>query len=98
MLNVYRRTGLRLLIQHRSHYGYPSPAALGPHLLRLRPANHTRAKVESYSLSVKPEEEGRELRWQQDPYGNHVARLTFKAGTRVHALDLLVELAVDVRP
>jgi uncharacterized protein (DUF2126 family)/transglutaminase-like putative cysteine protease len=36
--------------------------------------------------------------WQQDPAGNHIARLTFDGAERVSALDVLVELAVDVRP
>jgi uncharacterized protein (DUF2126 family) len=39
-----------------------------------------------------------ELKWQQDPYGNHVARLTWKAGTKVPELDVLVEFTCDVRP
>jgi uncharacterized protein (DUF2126 family) len=86
---------MRLLVQHRSLYRYSAPAALGPHTIRLRPATHARASVESYSLTISPEHT---LRWQQDPYGNHVARVTFRSGTRVAALDVLVELAVDVRP
>jgi uncharacterized protein (DUF2126 family)/transglutaminase-like putative cysteine protease len=86
---------LRLLIQHRSLYRYPQPAALGPHRVRLRPANHARARIESYSLRAPAEGV---LRWQQDPFGNHVAHLSFKKGTKLPALDLTVELAVDVRP
>ena len=39
-----------------------------------------------------------ELKWQQDPYGNHVARVTWKAGTLAPSLDLLVEFSCDVRP
>src|SRR5690606_7951250 len=35
---------------------------------------------------------------QRDPHGNHVARVTFKAGQTVPALDVVVELAVDVQP
>ena len=86
---------MRLLVQHRSLYRYSAPAALGPHTVRLRPATHARAAIESYSLTISPDNK---IRWQQDPYGNHVARVTFPAGTRVAALDILVELAVDVRP
>jgi uncharacterized protein (DUF2126 family)/transglutaminase-like putative cysteine protease len=86
---------VRLLIQHRSHYKYPRPAALGPQLVRLRPANHVKAKIESYSLRI---EQDCELRWQQDPFGNHVARATFHAGSRVASLDLIVELCADIRP
>ena len=86
---------MRLHLLHRSVYTYPSPAALGPHCIRLRPANHTRARIESYGLSVPP---SASLRWQQDPSGNHVAHLSFAKGTRLSRLDLTVELAVDIRP
>jgi len=86
---------MRLFVQHRSHYEYPRPAALGPHLVRLRPANHTRARIETYRLAIEP---AHRVHWHQDPHGNHVARVTFQLGQRVDALDVLVELAVDIRP
>jgi hypothetical protein len=40
----------------------------------LRPAVHAKARVESYALRVSPDAE---LRWQQDPSGNQLARATF---------------------
>ncbi|MFO0659545.1 MAG: transglutaminase family protein [Polyangiaceae bacterium] len=86
---------MRLLVQHRSHYQYSRPAILGPHLIRLRPASHTKATVEAYSLTISPEAN---LRWQQDPSGNRIARMTYPAGVDVHALDVLVEMAVEIRP
>jgi uncharacterized protein (DUF2126 family) len=86
---------VRLLIQHHSRYEYGQPAALGPHTIRLRPTSHAKAKVETYALRVEPE---CKLRWQQDPANNYVARLTFPPKGRTMALDLRVELAVDVRP
>ncbi len=89
------RNAVRILIQHRSLYQYPAPAALGPQTIRLRPATHTRARIESYGLTVDPPGE---IRWQQDPYGNHAARVTYKAGTRVPSLEILVELAAEIRP
>ncbi|MBA2540598.1 MAG: transglutaminase family protein, partial [Deltaproteobacteria bacterium] len=76
-------------------YVYPRPALLGPQIIRLRPAEHARARIESYSLVVSPEHR---LRWQRDPHGNHVARVTFKTGQTVTALEILVELTVDVKP
>ncbi|MDC0709072.1 transglutaminase family protein [Stigmatella sp. ncwal1] len=87
---------MRLLIQHRNLYRYPEPAALGPHLLRLRPAVHARAAIETYGLTVEPT--ASEVRWHQDPYGNHVARVTFPEGVRVPHFQVTVEMAVDVRP
>lgn len=65
------------LRQHRSRYRYPRPASLGPHLLRLRPAQHAKAKIEAYGVTV---EQPCHLRWQQDPSGNHVARITDPRG------------------
>ena len=86
---------MRVSIQHRSRYRYPSPALLGPHVIRLRPADHARARIESYTLAIAPEHR---LHWQRDPHGNHVARATFKAGQTTRELDITVELAVDIRP
>ena len=87
--------GVRLLLQHRSRYEYATPALLGTHTVRLRPAAHSRARVETYALHVEPEHK---LVWQQDPANNYVAYLTFPPGKRVTVLDVRVELAVDVRP
>ncbi|MCA9676604.1 MAG: transglutaminase family protein, partial [Myxococcales bacterium] len=86
---------MRLLVQHRSHYAYPRPAALGPHLIRLRPANHVRARIDSYRLAIDGEHR---LHWLQDPHGNHLARVTFPVGDRRTAFDVLVELTVDIKP
>ncbi len=86
---------MRLLLSHRSRYVYGRPAALGPHTIRLRPATHAKAHVETYALHVDP---SCKVGWQQDPAGNHVARLAFDPARRVSSLDVLVELAVDVRP
>jgi uncharacterized protein (DUF2126 family)/transglutaminase-like putative cysteine protease len=86
---------VRVSIQHKSRYVYPRPALLGPQTIRLRPAEHARARIESYSLAIAPEHR---LHWQRDPHGNHIARVTFKAGQTVTELDITVELAVDVQP
>lgn len=86
---------MRVLVQHRSTYRYPRPAVLGPHLLRLRPCNHTRARIESYRLAI---EGPHRIYWQQDPHGNHVARVTFPVGQPTRALDILVELAIELSP
>ncbi len=86
---------MRLLVQHKSHYAYPKPAAIGPHLIRLRPANHTRAHIESYRLLVGGEHR---LHWYQDPHGNHVARVTFQVADRRPTFDVTVEIAVEIKP
>ena len=86
---------MRIQLLHRSTYEYAQPVALGPHQVRLRPTPHARAHVESYGLHAPPEAT---LRWQQDPAGNHVAHLTFPVAARLPRLELLVELAVEIRP
>lgn len=86
---------MRVLVQHRSRYCYPQPALLGPQLIRLRPADHARARIESYRLDVAPEHR---VHWQRDPHGNRIARVTFKSGQHVEALEIVVELAVDINP
>ncbi len=86
---------MRLLVQHQSTWAYPSPAALGPHLIRLRPASHTQADIETYGLTVSPVGD---IRWLQDPYGNFVGRLTYPAGTTVESLQVGVEFTCDIKP
>lgn len=86
---------MRLLVQHRSHYVYPKPAQLGTHTLRLRPAGHAKAEIETYSLSC---EQAERVRWIMDPYGNSVAQVSFPVDSRVSELDVLVEMAVEIRP
>lgn len=86
---------MRLRVQHRSTWEYPSPATLGPHLIRLHPASHTRIGIDGYALTITPSGEVRQL---QDPTGNHLARLTFPTGTRTRSLDVQVDFACDVHP
>ncbi len=86
---------MRILLEHRSTYEYARPATLGPHTVRLRPAAHARARVETYALRVEPE---CRVQWQQDPASNHVARLTFPPDQPLSRFEVQVELAVDVRP
>lgn len=86
---------MRLLIQHHSRYTYPRPTALGPQVIRLRPASHAKATIETYSLRI---EQDCIVHWQQDPSGNRIARVTFREGQLVDSFDIQVELAVDIRP
>ncbi len=81
-------------LRHRTAYRYDQLVQLGPQVIRLRPAPHCRTRVLSYSLRVKPEPHF--LNWQQDPQGNHLARLVFPERTREFAIDvdLVAEMAV----
>jgi uncharacterized protein (DUF2126 family)/transglutaminase-like putative cysteine protease len=82
-------------LNHVTHYTYDRLVALGPQVVRLRPAPHCRSKIISYSLKVEPAE-GHFMNWQQDPFANYQARLVFPNKTREFkvTVDLVVEMAV----
>ncbi|WP_078117903.1 transglutaminase family protein [Thiosocius teredinicola] len=88
---------IRVAIRHRTEYLFDRSVALSPHLIRLRPAPHTRTPIHEYSLKVEPEEYF--LNWQQDPFGNFAARYVFPEKTRKMVIDvgLVVEM-VTINP
>jgi uncharacterized protein (DUF2126 family)/transglutaminase-like putative cysteine protease len=83
---------IRIALHHRTEYRFDREVRLAPHAVRLCPAPHCRTRVTGYSLSVEPA--GHFLNWQQDPQGNHVARLVFPEPARslVLEVDLVAEL------
>jgi uncharacterized protein (DUF2126 family)/transglutaminase-like putative cysteine protease len=83
---------VQVVVEHRTTYHFDRPVTLGPHLVRLRPAPHTRTPIRSYSLDVAPAQHF--VNWQQDPFGNHVARLVFPEP--VTYLDVTVNLVADL--
>jgi len=82
----------RVALHHRTSYRFDRPVSLSPHEIRLRPAPHCRTLVLGYSLNVTPDTYF--LNWQQDPYGNWVARLVFTEPAT--ALDIVVDLTADM--
>jgi uncharacterized protein (DUF2126 family) len=84
--------GIQIAIEHRTSYSFDRATTIHPHILRLRPAPHSRTPILSYSLSVTPEDHF--LNWQQDPFGNYLARLVFNEKT--HHLDFTVDLVADL--
>jgi len=83
---------IRVAIQHLTRYRYARPASLGPQIVRLRPAPHNRTPLHSYSLAVQPADHF--LNWQQDAYGNFLARLVFHSPTPM--FEVRVDLVADL--
>ncbi len=66
---------IRVAIRHRTAYHFAEPVKVYPHVVRLKPAPHSRTPIEAYSLTVEPA--GHFVNWQQDPFGNYLARYVF---------------------
>ncbi|MRH85942.1 transglutaminase [Nocardia sp. SYP-A9097] len=67
--------GIRVSLEHRTTYTFDRPVRIHPHVVRLRPAPHTRTAIQSYSMHVTPADHW--VNWQQDAFGNFLARLVF---------------------
>ena len=83
---------IRVALHHETQYHYDRPISLGSQLIRLRPAFHGRTPIDAYSLSVEPDDHFRN--WQQDPFGNPIARFVFPKPT-TH-LKICVDLIADM--
>lgn len=85
---------LRVALRHQTHYQFDRPVNLSPHIVRLRPAPHTRSNIVSYSLNISPDQHF--INWQQDAFGNWLARLVFPEKTTQLHVDVEVILDMTV--
>jgi uncharacterized protein (DUF2126 family)/transglutaminase-like putative cysteine protease len=84
---------IKVSLTHRTSYKYEKKISLSPHVIRLRPASHSRTSILSYSLKVTPDDHF--INWQQDPFGNYQARFVFPKKTDF--FEILVDLTADIR-
>ena len=84
---------LKVAIKHKTKYIYDRSINLSPHIFRLRPAPHSRTPIEAYSIKIKPENHF--FNWQQDPFGNYLARIVFPDKTTELSVD--VEIIADLK-
>lgn len=84
---------IKVALEHRTSYTFDRLVQVYPHIVRLRPAPHSRTAIEAYSLQIKPSDHF--VNWQQDALGNFLARLVFPNPMR--QLTITVGLIADLK-
>jgi len=85
---------IKVALNHNTEYRFEKPITVHPHVIRLRPSPHCRTPIDAYSLKVTPGNHF--VNWQQDPFGNYLARYVFPEKTRellIH-VELIAEMTV----
>lgn len=84
---------IKVALEHRTSYTFDRLVRVYPHIVRLRPAPHSRTSIEAYSLRIEPADHF--INWQQDALGNFLARLVFPNPMR--QLRITVGLIADLK-
>ncbi|OBK51418.1 DUF2126 domain-containing protein [Mycobacterium sp. 1081908.1] len=84
---------IKVALEHRTSYTFDRLVRVYPHVVRLRPAPHSRTAIEAYSLRIEPGEHF--VNWQQDAVGNFLARLVFP--NPMSRLTITVGLIADLK-
>jgi uncharacterized protein (DUF2126 family)/transglutaminase-like putative cysteine protease len=84
---------IKVALEHRTSYTFDRLVQVYPHIVRLRPAPHSRTPIDAYSLSIEPADHF--INWQQDALGNFLARLVFPSPMR--QLTITVGLIADLK-
>jgi uncharacterized protein (DUF2126 family)/transglutaminase-like putative cysteine protease len=85
--------GIKVALEHRTSYTFDRLVEVYPHVVRLRPAPHSRTPIEAYSLTVEPRDHF--INWQQDAFGNFLARIVVP--NRARKLTITVGLIADMK-
>ncbi|MDD2801966.1 MAG: transglutaminase N-terminal domain-containing protein, partial [Methylococcales bacterium] len=83
---------IRVALRHKTVYNFDRSVSLSPHVFRLRPAVHSRTPIKGYSLRIEPADHF--INWQQDPFGNILARVVFPE--KCTKLSVEVEVIADM--
>ncbi len=83
---------IHVALKHKTVYKFDRYVNVFPHVIRLRPAAHSRTPIRAYSLTIGAKEHF--INWQQDAFGNYLARLVFPE--RIKELSVEVDLVAEM--